>query len=114
MQADKSKPGGCGWCVLPAFSCSFGRFQRNKGAYKYTGKEFFDEVSINVVDYLKGDMDKNGAINSIDASILIDKYKSNEITDEDYAIGDMNNDNTLNSTDASIIIDLYKSNEVLN
>lgn len=81
---------------------------------KYTGKEFFDEVSINVVDYLKGDMDKNGAINSIDASILIDKYKSNEITDEDYAIGDMNNDNTLNSTDASIIIDLYKSNEVLN
>ena len=59
-------------------------------------------------------MNKDGAVNSIDASLVIDRYKTRNITDEDYAIGDMNEDNTLNSIDASHIIDLYKNNEAFN
>lgn len=78
------------------------------------GKEFIAEMIINVMDFIKGDMNKDGAVNSIDASLVIDRYKTRNITDEDYAIGDMNEDNTLNSIDASLIIDLYKNNEAFN
>ena len=78
------------------------------------GKEFITEMIINVMDFIKGDMNKDGAVNSIDASLVIDRYKTRNITDEDYAIGDMNEDNTLNSIDASLIIDLYKNNEAFN
>ena len=78
-----------------------------------TGNLFTRYITVNVVDYLKGDMNKDGAINSLDAAIIIDKYKSNIITDEDYAIGDMDENNTLNSLDAGYIIDLYKKNVAL-
>ena len=53
-------------------------------------------------------------LNSIDASLVIDRYKTRNISDEDYAIGDMDENNALNSIDASLIIDLYKNNEALN
>ena len=78
------------------------------------GKEFITEMIINVMDFIKGDMNKDGAVNSIDASLVIDRYKTRNISDEDYAIGDMDENNALNSIDASLIIDLYKNNEALN
>lgn len=78
------------------------------------GKEFIAEMIINVMDFIKGDMNKDGAVNSIDASLVIDRYKTRNISDEDYAIGDMDENNALNSIDASLIIDLYKNNEALN
>lgn len=61
--------------------------------------------------YVKGDINSDGAINSIDASILIDKYKRNNITQDDIDIADMNNDGSINSVDSSMIIDMYKNNE---
>ena len=61
--------------------------------------------------YIKGDINSDGAINSIDASILIDKYKRNNITQDDIDIADMNNDGSINSVDSSMIIDMYKNNE---
>lgn len=76
------------------------------------GKEFIDEIVITVLDFLKGDMNKDGAINTLDSAIIIDKYKKNNATDEDYIIGDMNEDNALNGFDASIITDLYKKNQM--
>lgn len=63
-----------------------------------------------VIATLLGDANGDGAINSIDASFVIDKYKKNEVVDDDLYIIDMNYDKTINSVDASIIIDNYKSN----
>ena len=69
-------------------------------------------VNVTVMPYQKGDINKDGAINSIDASMVIDMYKkNNNITQDELNIADMNNDNSINSVDASIIIDMYKSNE---
>ena len=69
-------------------------------------------VNVTVMPYQKGDVNKDGAINSIDASMVIDMYKkNNNITQDELNIADMNNDNSINSVDASIIIDMYKSNE---
>ena len=63
--------------------------------------------------YQKGDVNKDGAINSIDASLIIDMYKNNsQITQEELNIADMNNDKAINSVDASIIIDMYKNNQI--
>ena len=62
--------------------------------------------------YVKGDVNSDGAINSIDASLIIDKYKNNNIIQDDLEIADMNNDGAINSVDASIIIDMYKNNQI--
>ncbi len=68
-------------------------------------------VKVNVVKYLKGDMDKNGKINGTDASIALDKYNKTNATEEDILIGDMDGDGKINGTDASMILDIY--NKVL-
>ena len=69
-------------------------------------------INVIVTPYQKGDVNRDGAINSIDASMVIDIYKSNNtITQEELNIADMNNDQSINSVDASMIIDMYKNNE---
>ena len=69
------------------------------------------KIIVNGIDYKKGDSNKDGAVNSIDASLVIDMYKNNsQITQEELNIADMNNDGAINSLDASIIIDMYKNN----
>ena len=69
-------------------------------------------INVIVTPYQKGDVNKDGAINSIDASMVIDMYKNNNtITQEELNIADMNNDQSINSVDASMIIDMYKNNE---
>ena len=70
-------------------------------------------INVTVMPYQKGDVNKDGAINSIDASLIIDMYKNNsQITQEELNIADMNNDKAINSVDASIIIDMYKNNQI--
>ena len=70
-------------------------------------------INVTVMPYQKGDVNKDGAINSIDASLIIDMYKNNsQITQEELNIADMNNDRAINSVDASIIIDMYKNNQI--
>ncbi len=66
---------------------------------------------IEVLDYLKGDMDKNGVVNGTDAAIVLDKYNKNNATSEEFIIGDMDNNGILNGTDAAMILDIY--NKVL-
>ena len=63
---------------------------------------------LNVIDYLKGDLDKNGAVNANDAAVALDLYKYGNATDEDMQIGDMNNDGVINANDAALILDVYK------
>lgn len=63
-----------------------------------------------VIATLLGDANGDGAVNSVDAATVIDKYKKNEFTNDDLYIVDMNYDKTINSVDAAIIIDNYKKN----
>lgn len=60
---------------------------------------------------LKGDVNLDGYVNSTDAAIVLDCYKSDEPTPEEYLQrGDMDNNNILNAIDAAMILDVFKSN----
>ena len=59
-------------------------------------------------DVLKGDLDRNGAVNANDAAVALDLYKYGNATDEDMQIGDMNEDGVINANDAALILDVYK------
>ena len=63
-----------------------------------------------VSDYLKGDVNKDGVINSTDSAMVLDLYKNGNATEEDYRLGDMDNNGVLNSTDSAMILDIFKSN----
>ena len=65
---------------------------------------------IEVVDWLLGDMNKDGSVNSVDAALVLDRYINKDATAEDIAIGDMDGKGDLNATDAALIIDLYSKN----
>lgn len=92
-------------------------FNHNRNNFSVTENSTFvdydgDSLKDNIDPYpliagLKGDMNNDGKINSIDAALVLDKYKS-DVTEEDLAIGDMNGDEKLNSIDAAMIIDIYK------
>ena len=58
---------------------------------------------------LKGDVNQDYFINSTDASIVLDKFKYGNLTEEDYILCDMNEDHFINSADAAIILDIYKN-----
>ena len=83
----------------------------------YFGDGIVDQTEIDIImDFLglgigNGDINRDGVVNSIDASIVIDKYKSNKVYKDDLNRADMNGDNSLTSVDASMIIDMYKNNE---
>ena len=64
------------------------------------------------VKTLKGDLNKDGIINSTDASIALDLYRNSNATEEDIKIGDMDGNKIINSTDASMILDAYRYNTV--
>lgn len=67
------------------------------------------DLNNQVDDLLKGDINKDRYINSVDAAIVLDKFKSNDVTEEDFELGDMNEDNLLNSTDSAMILDIFKN-----
>ena len=69
------------------------------------------KVNVSGIEYRKGDANKDGAINSVDAAVVIDNYKNNKnITQEEMNLIDMNNDGAINSVDSAMIIDMYKNN----
>ena len=68
-----------------------------------------NSVEVEITNYLKGDLDKNGIINSSDASIALDLYRNSNATSEDIAIGDMDENGIINSSDASMILDVYRN-----
>ena len=59
--------------------------------------------------YRKGDVNKDGYVNSIDAALVLDIFKNGGATQENYNLGDMNEDNVLSSTDAAMILDIFKN-----
>ena len=66
--------------------------------------------NINVIDYLKGDLNRDGLVNANDAAIALDLYKYGNFSLEDLQIGDINGDNVVNANDAALILDIYKYN----
>ena len=66
-------------------------------------------VNFSIMEYQKGDVNKDGFINSIDASIVLDLFKNGGATQDNFDYGDMNYDNILNSTDAAMILDVFKN-----
>lgn len=68
-----------------------------------------DEIILKTIDYIKGDLDKNGIVNSNDAALALDLYNNNSVTDEHLIIGDMDGDGVINSNDAAAILDVYNS-----
>ena len=60
-------------------------------------------------EILRGDVNKDYYINSTDAAIVLDKYKSGLSEDEDYSLYDINEDSMINAIDASMILDIYKN-----
>ncbi len=61
--------------------------------------------------YIKGDMNSDGYINSVDAAIVMNIYKNNNATQDDIEIVDMNNDGYVNSIDAALIMNMFKNNQ---
>ena len=57
---------------------------------------------------LKGDLDRNGVVDSNDASLALYLYKVGNWTNEDIEIGDIDNNNIIDSNDASLILEMYK------
>lgn len=70
-----------------------------------TGKEFSDEVSINVVDYIKGDIDQNGIVDVNDVNYglrgLVQKITLTELEEE---IGDVTEDGVFDVNDLNMIL----------
>lgn len=92
-------------------SSSAGKTATIRAVYTVNGgkEEYTADFHIQISDYLKGDLDRNGIVNSNDAAIALDLYNNNSATDEDKSIGDMDSNNVINSTDAALILDIYNS-----
>jgi hypothetical protein len=63
-----------------------------------------------------GDINCDGKINAVDASIVLSNYASHQTSDEKFngciSLGDINNDGDLNAIDASEILSTYAQNSV--
>ncbi len=57
---------------------------------------------------LKGDLNGDGVINSVDAAMVLDLYNNSEA--EYIEAADMDGNGIVNSVDASLILDLYTNN----
>ena len=78
------------------------------GEYKGVKNSFMFKIIAS--DYQKGDVNKDGIVNSTDSAIVLDLFKNGNAKEEDYRLGDMDNNGVLNSTDSAMILDIYKSN----
>lgn len=93
------------WCTL----------KNNGSFYKVYFKGEDDEwarfmiVKENKSNILKGDLDRNGVVNSNDAAIALDIYNGRKMEDNDLKIADMDNNGVINSTDAAMILDVYNA-----
>ncbi len=72
-------------------------------------KPVLEQITDEYGTYVKGDLNNDGLVNSVDASMLLDLFKNGNLTEEDIRRGDMNGDGLLNSIDASMILDLFKA-----
>ena len=75
---------------------------------KVTCSDIEKIINVTVNSVIKGDLNKDGIVNSADAAKALVLYKYNNPTDEELAIGDMNDDGLMNSADAAKILNIYK------
>lgn len=59
----------------------------------------------------KGDINKDGLVDSADAAIALNLYKYNNATEDNIKMGDMDDNNMIDSADAAIILNYYKYNQ---
>ena len=81
-----------------------------KGTATITAKFNGETVSstVEVVDYLKGDINKDGKINLTDVIQLLKIYLNINPSIEDIiTLGDMDNNNTINLSDVIILLKTY-------
>ena len=65
-------------------------------------------IKVKVIDYKKGDMNKNGKIDLQDIIILLKKYLGSlTVTDEDKTIGDMDNNGSIGLKDIILLLRSY-------
>ena len=70
------------------------------------------EVFVSDGSYIIGDVNQDKAVNSIDASMVIDLYTNNSNDVLLRILADVNKDGAVNSLDSSLIIDMYKNNNM--
>ncbi|WP_303838732.1 dockerin type I domain-containing protein [Ruminococcus flavefaciens] len=77
-------------------------------------KEFNEEMNkYNALNYTLGDVDNSGAVNAIDASLVLDYYsrvstgKSESLDDTQKKAADADKDGSINAVDASLILSYY-------
>lgn len=61
---------------------------------------------------IKGDLNTDGYVNSVDAAIALDIFKNNTANDVYIKIGDLSNDGYINATDAAMILDCFKNGTI--
>lgn len=81
--------------------------------YWTTADGYSNTLKLNVVDiynplqYKKGDINRDGVVNSTDAAIVLEKFSQNKASEEDIGIADIDLDGKLNSTDAAMILEIF-------
>ena len=57
-----------------------------------------------------GDLDNNGVVDANDASLVLERYKSENATRREIQIADIDRNGLLDANDASLILEIYKTN----
>lgn len=63
---------------------------------------------LKIVEGQKGDINRDGLIDSADAAIVLNLYKYDNATEDDIKYGDMDANGILDSADAAMILNTYK------
>lgn len=58
-----------------------------------------------------GDLDGNGVVDANDASLVLERYKSESATRREIQIADIDRNGLLDANDASLILEIYKTND---
>lgn len=61
---------------------------------------------------LKGDLNRDGKVNSSDATIALQLFQDGQVTAEQFKIGDMDNNQKINSSDAAIILEYFQNSVI--
>lgn len=67
-------------------------------------------INFKVADYKKGDINRDGLVDSADAAIALNIYKYNNATEDNILMGDMDDNGMIDSADAAIILNVFKYN----
>ncbi len=80
----------------------------NSYAQKYAQENGIEVVLLDENKKYKGDLDKNGQVDTADAAIALNLYKYKNATMEDIEIADMDGNNIIDTADAAVILNMFK------